>query len=129
MDTVKSSKKISLEQSEKIYNDICLITGRAEVSFSSKLIHVIDTSYPIWDRLVAGEQRHFNFANNGWSGYKEYKNAFERYLKSPDGQKIIELFDNKFPGNHISDIKKVDFVLWRDEEGKIEIPQEFKYQG
>lgn len=124
LDEVKSYKTINIEHARKIYEHVCLITGRQEVSFASKLIHVVDNDYPIWDKLVA--KNHFCFNSDGWQGYEKYKKEFDKYMAQDNSVKlIIDLFDKRFPDNHISDVKKVDFVLWQDRESQISIPDEF----
>ena len=118
---------------------VSAITGCCEIVFASKILHNVDTSIPIYDSVVGDE--HFGYKRKSGETleqrkqknlqmYKDYCESFIRYTNSPDGQKIIELFDKKFPEykDVISDVKKVDFVLWRDENGLIQIPREFKYQ-
>lgn len=149
----KSNKQMTMERAKQIYNDVCLITGCAEISFSSKLIHVIDTSYPIYDRVVGKD--HFGFyctpkkrnetldeyKARVWDMYVRYKNAFVKYVKeSEDAKAMIKILQqsDKFSSYKFSDVKLVDFVLWQDrkkvKENKvirpqqIEIPQEFKCQ-
>ncbi len=115
--------------SKKIFDDVCDINGDCEISFGSKILHNLDTEYPIWDSVVTIQ--HFGFRQvpgnkeKTWNKYLNYKDAFERYVQSTEGQKIIDLFDKRFPDNHISDVKKVDFVLWQDRESQISIPDEF----
>jgi hypothetical protein len=35
-------------------------------------------------------------------------------MVTDEGWTIIGQFDKKFPDNRISDVKKIDFVLWQD---------------
>lgn len=116
-----------------VFLGICDITGRCEISFASKMLHHLDSSFPIWDSVVATQHFKFKRINTGdlnmrkdvmWNLYLKYIDNFYRYMQSPDGKKIIKLFDDKFCAE-ISDVKKIDFVLWQDKQTKIEIPDEF----
>lgn len=135
MDEVKANKKIDNELAEKVYNKVCLITGRNEISFASKMIHVIDNSWPIWDSIVATDHFGFERCADGdletrktitWNRYMQYKDLFCKYMESADGQKIVDLFDGdeRFQNSIISDVKKTDFILWRDENNEIIIPED-----
>ncbi len=131
-------EKISFEKgkddkAKSIFFQICDITGRCEISFASKMLHHLDSSFPIWDSVVATKHFKFNRINTGdlnvrkeimWNLYLKYICNFYRYMKSPDGVKIIKLFDDKI-GADISDVKKIDFVLWQDKTIAIKIPDEF----
>ncbi|MDA9113886.1 hypothetical protein N9J43_00265 [Alphaproteobacteria bacterium] len=107
---------------ESILIELQRITGRVEASFSSKLLHTIDTTNPVIDRLV--------FAKLGWSLPKStelqqirktvdiynrltkfYKNALEN-----EKWKIISAqFEAKinYANYTISEEKKLDTLLWK----------------
>lgn len=93
-----------------------------EMSFSSKLAHTINPLLPIWDSVVTSG--HFGI-RPPYAGHKDRENAccdkytifedvFYDYMASDDGIEIIHAFDQVFPDNGISDVKKIDFVLWQD---------------
>jgi hypothetical protein len=42
-------------------------------------------------------------------------------MATEEGCMIIRTFDERFPNNGISDVKKIDFILWQDKEKKIRI--------
>lgn len=98
--------------------------GALELSFSSKLIHVINPNRPIWDKIVA--ENHFKMKLPGYSGvtsdrqkeiirlYHEYCSRFYEFLDSADGQTILRLFNEKYPHTGFTDAKKVDFIMWVD---------------
>ena len=83
-------------------------------------------SEPIWDSVVA--TKHFGFKLPGYSlkdrpsacvkKYAEYCETFNKYAKSQEGKMIVRLFDEKFPKCEITDVKKIDFVLWQDKKGR-----------
>ena len=100
--------------------------GRFEISFSSKLIHVLNPNRPIWDHNVAVE--HFRMRLPGYGvgiparrreiirAYHEFCSRFYEYLESSQGQTILRLFNDKYPHTGFTDAKKLDFLLWADHE-------------
>lgn len=98
--------------------------GKLEISFSSKLIHVINPNRPIWDNNVAVQ--HFNMKVPGYSVdsdvrqkeivklYHEYCSRFYEYVDSSEGQEVIRMFDEKYPHTGFTDAKKIDFIMWID---------------
>ena len=103
-------------------------TGKRSLVYTSKMLHTIDNKYPIWDSVLVGVTN-FNLNNtpaskldNYWVefAYKHYCQLFESFMKSKEGKMIIKEFDKKFGNvNHlyvdsIGDVKKIDFVLWKN---------------
>ncbi|MCD7856208.1 MAG: hypothetical protein LUG55_00045 [Clostridiales bacterium] len=98
--------------------------GRLEVSFSSKLIHVIHPKRPIWDNNVAVQHFHMKTPGYGTAPearqrelvrlYHEYCSRFYEYLDSGEGQALLRLFDEAYPNTGFTDAKKLDFILWAD---------------
>ena len=96
--------------------------NRMEISFSSKLISLIDPTYPVWDSIVAGD--HFGIKapyasvkdrlRKAIDRYKDYQCSYMQFLKTPEARQMIAAFCNKFPDSEISDVKKIDFILWQD---------------
>ena len=98
-------------------------TGQFEASFSSKLLHTINPKMQILDKHV--------LINLGiYDNYKRTKNIREkdaRYsgicmvysdirdkMSLPEAKLPIELFDKKYLDySYISDVKKIDFILWQ----------------
>ena len=107
----------------QVFTEIYEATGRYEVSFASKLLNLLDGRAPIWDSVVAtgvfGYKLPYTYAKDRAAvcieRYEAYKAAFLAYVSSPEGRMIAELFDRKFPDSGISDVKKVDFVLWKSD--------------
>jgi len=96
-------------------------TRRVEASFASKMFATQNPEYPLIDKWVL---RHFGIILPGTNmnnriniiieKYKCLITCFE-YLKSTDeGAKYIEEFDKICPDVHISDVKKIDFMLWQE---------------
>ena len=98
--------------------------GQLEISFSSKLIHIINPKRPIWDNNVAVQHFGMKMPSYNLDGvarfneavrvYHEYCSRFYEYLDSSDGQAAIRMFDNQYPHTGFTDAKKIDFLMWVD---------------
>lgn len=119
MEKAKEKKGIDFQY---VFTNMQEIQGTCEISFSSKLLHTIDPSYPIWDSIVT--RNHFGI-NPPYSSckkkseaciakYNGYKQEFYQYLNSEEGISLIEIFDQQYPNSGIHDVKKADFILWQD---------------
>lgn len=96
--------------------------GRIELSFVSKMVALVNPAFPIWDSVVAGE--HFGLkkpypnAKNRFGKtvekYDEYCQKYATYMQTDAAREKIEIFNKYFPDARISDVKKVDFILWQD---------------
>lgn len=95
--------------------------GQLEISFSSKLIAVINPKRPIWDKIVAVD--HFgmilptkveNRKEQLIKAYHEYCSRYYEYISSSEGRTLIRLFNERYPSTGFSDAKKIDFILWAD---------------
>ena len=104
-----------------------------ELSIGSKLLHTRNASSPIYDSKVReylSKEENVNFwwqrtikvsgAPRGTSECEKIKHDwlelckwYNTFLTSPRGTKWIEWFDRNFPTYvHISNIKKVDFIIF-----------------
>lgn len=95
-------------------------SGRMEPSFSSKLVATLNPKLPIWDSVVLSNFSLKAPAYNRKNRLEElivlYDLIIEKYNKLLDdeaGKIITELFERQYPKTGITDIKKVDFVLWQ----------------
>lgn len=94
--------------------------NRLEISFCSKLVALIDPNKPIWDSVVTtghfGLKAPYTYCKNrlqvAVSKYNTYCNLYDAYMKTPPAQSMICEFDKMYPHNTISDVKKLDFMLW-----------------
>lgn len=106
---------------EKVFYEIYSVTDRCEVSFASKLLNLLDGRAPIWDSVLAtkvfGYKLPYTYVKNRdvlcVRQYESYKAAFLDYVSSPEGKMLIDLFTSRFPDADISEVKKVDFILWK----------------
>jgi len=104
-----------------------------EASFSSKLMAIIDHEKPIWDTHIINK---LNLKKPKYSKkerlnkpvdellkpfedlYSEISECYKVFLKTYEANRWIKLFDEQYPNNGITSIKKIDFILWQI--GKIE---------
>ncbi len=119
-DLMEQAKKKRISFSIAL-KELRLKTGKLEKSFVSKMIATVDPDKPVIDRFVS---EYFGLV---WPAYgskdreksivKVYKDLCKKYeiLMKGDGKKICKRFASFYPDkvNEISDLKKVDFVLWQ----------------
>ena len=95
--------------------------GRYEPSFSSKLVATLVPDQPIWDRFVLENTRieapsyaARNRVHTAKTVYRSIEKWYSWYLHSAEGHRILRLFNREVEEHgKISDLKKVDFVLWQ----------------
>lgn len=94
---------------------------RYEPSFSSKFVATLDPAQPIWDKFVLEytgipapkyySKKNFEEAKATYLCVKEW---YKKFLSSDKGRIIVSVFnDNIKECELITDIKKIDFVLWQ----------------
>lgn len=96
--------------------------NRLEMSFVSKMVAIVDPSYPIWDSIVTkghfGIVAPYTYAKDrlqkGIEKYEEYCSCYEAYMQTPAAKARIADFEKLFPSVEITDVKKLDFMLWQD---------------
>ncbi len=103
------------------------VLKRYEPSFSSKLVATIDPNAPVWDSIVlkyVGIKPPLftsrTKVDEAEAAYKKLQEWHERHMRSDHGKLILRIFEEMVPEHErISDLKKIDFVLWqsRAEQG------------
>ena len=95
-------------------------TGRYEASFASKLVATLDPGRPVIDRFVLenfGLRLPYPYQADRerriLEVYAELCARYEALLASEVGRLICERVESPYPGAGISDLKKVDLVLWQ----------------
>lgn len=95
-------------------------TGNIEPSFSSKMLATIFPDKPIWDRYVVQnlnlelvgitkEER----LENAIALYADIEKWYAKFLQTDKAKECIEAFNRVMPDyQHISNIKKIDSILW-----------------
>lgn len=113
-------KKINSFDIVEILVELQKSTGRIEYSFVSKMCHTIDNNLPIYDDNTA---KTFGFAihNDADKEIKidryllfleELKNSYSSIITNNFLEKSLKQFDKNFPSIQISEVKKIDFIIW-----------------
>lgn len=119
-----------------IVKNIESFTGSYEFSFASKLLHTKNTSVPIYDSKVRDylkkvekvklvsldvtvkneedkedkRKKKIDKINNNW---KELNKWYDEFFESGRAKEWLDWFDDNFPeGKSISDVKKIDFIIF-----------------
>lgn len=101
-----------------IGNNVC------EASFSSKLVATLDPWQPIWDKYVLANTGHKPPASaapdkfaQAKAGYASIAAWYATFLADKEGKRWIQAFnDNVDQYWRLTDIKKVDFILWQSRD-------------
>ncbi len=95
-------------------------TGRLEASFASKMYATKNPDYPIIDKWVLDNldlRLPYTYENNRCKKiinlYGNIINWYDSFVSSKKGSESIKIFNEICPGSDISDVKKVDFILWQ----------------
>lgn len=95
---------------------------RLEISFSSKLVALINPQKPIWDSVVT--YGHFgikapsygcgNRLEKSIERYHQYCEKYVAFMQTVEAERLISEFECHFENAEITNEKKVDFMLWAD---------------
>lgn len=96
------------------------LTGRIEASFISKAFATFNPDLPVIDSRVLnrigahlpGAWRQDRIGEAA-ALYEGMSLQYQTYLTTEDGQYLINGFDIRYPQANISNIKKLDLVLWK----------------
>lgn len=119
MEDNKNNKNLTFEETLRHFHSMF---NRIEKSFSSKLIATINPELPVWDTVVMSNiesQLIQKFSKNTDKiemciiTYDAMKEWFVNTLNNSRGKNYIEKFDLKFPDCPITNIKKIDLILWQ----------------
>jgi hypothetical protein len=106
---------------EDVLDHLHVSLGRYEPSFSSKLAATLAPDEPVWDQYVIqntgqkapaySSSRKIERAKAVFQGIRKW---YWECLESPEGRLMVEVFDELVDQHdQITDIKKIDFVLWQ----------------
>ena len=94
--------------------------GRIEASFSSKLLATINPNMPVWDEFVLMNlnlKKPTNNTKNRFSKtvelYTQINIWYDEFLASNESKVLLALFNKKYPNANITDVKKIDLILWQ----------------
>ena len=103
-----------------ILQEIYCNTHRVEASFSSKMLSVIDPSHPVWDKYVLTNlsiRAPYYYDRNRIQKiidiYDEIVSWYTSFLKTTEAKTLIQKFDTYYPNTGITDLKKIDFIIWQ----------------
>lgn len=94
--------------------------GRVESSFSSKLLSIINPNMPVWDKYVLGNLG-MKTPSSTTSGrlektvalYESICDWYQSFMLTEDARMMVSLFDEAYPNANITDVKKIDLILWQ----------------
>lgn len=96
-------------------------TKRIEASFASKLVATLDPTRPIIDRFVLENfglrLPAFNTINRESKTvdiYNQLCAAYERLMSNRQGRMVLDKFKQRYPQVEITDLKRIDLVLWQN---------------
>ena len=108
----KNNQELSFED---IVAHLYRETGAIHASFSSKLLATVNPDMPIWDKYVLqnlGLRIPYYYEKDRLQKTVQlYQQICDWYQSKEAGEKL-QLFNERFPDTYISDVKKIDFVLW-----------------
>ena len=97
-----------------------------QCSFTSKMVHMLNSDLPIWDSKVIGKLSSFcGKYRTEWDDkkklaeapfvYKRLTDWYGAYLSTTNAKDVIAEFDSHFPAyaSSITQTKKIDFMLWK----------------
>ncbi len=100
--------------------DLHATTGRHEASFASKLAATVDPALPVLDAFVlknVGLRLPSAGRRDRLAAIVDVHAQVGRWyadaLASPYGQAAVQAFDAVYPDSGVTDLKKLDLVLWQ----------------
>ena len=116
----KNEKKLNFCN---LINKIYEVENKKEISFTSKLIATITPELPIWDsKVIKYITTHFKFIqrkiknlDDACYNYFELLEWYKIFMHSRNANRMLNEFNSKFPNANITDLKKIDLMLWQAE--------------
>ncbi|QSX09554.1 hypothetical protein J0B03_05690 [Alkalibacter rhizosphaerae] len=113
----KKTDAISFEETlEHFYEKF----SRIESSFSSKLVATINPNKPVWDKYVMEnlDIKVPSYSSNDRlqktiEAYTKLEEWYDSFLGSSSAKEVLELFDSRFPDTNLTEVKKIDLILWK----------------
>ena len=90
-------------------------TGSIHASFSSKLLATVNPNMPIWDKFVLqnlGLRTPYSYEKGRLQKTIQLYQKICDWYKTDEAIKKLAVFNQQFPGTNITDVKKIDFILW-----------------
>ena len=90
-------------------------TGSIHASFSSKLLATVNPNMPIWDKFVLqnlGLRTPYSYEKDRLQKTIQLYQKICDWYKTDEAIKKLAVFNQQFLGTNITDVKKIDFILW-----------------
>ena len=96
--------------------------NRVEASFASKLVATVNPNLPVWDKEVLnsiGSELNKSYVidtdriESCVEKYEAMKYWYNEKLASVEGEEFVEKFDNRYPNTNLTNLKKIDLILWQ----------------
>ena len=90
-------------------------TGSIHASFSSKLLATVNPKMPIWDKFVLqnlGLRAPYYYEKDKLQKTIQLYHQICNWYQSEEAKEKLQIFNETFPNAEISDVKKIDFILW-----------------
>ncbi len=91
-------------------------TGCIHASFSSKLLATVRPEMPVWDQYVLLNLGLKNPYYTDKCRFQKVLNTYQKicdWYQTPEAHLKVEIFNAHFPDVMITDVKKVDLILWQ----------------
>lgn len=105
---------------KEVLEHFCKLFNRIEASFSSKLLSIINPNMPVWDEFVLKNlnlRKPLYYEKNRIQKtiilYSKIINWYNDFIKTEEANQWIELFNSKYPNAKITNVKKIDLILWQ----------------
>ncbi len=110
----------NVDDFDLVIDKISETTNRIEASFSSKMVASINANKPLLDSIIL-KNLEIKLPKHGSSErtikikliYKELEDNYQIFLKTKSAKNWLNLFDKKIGKFNISNIKKIDFIIWQ----------------
>ena len=90
-------------------------TGSIHASFSSKLLATVNPNMPIWDKFVLqnlGLRTPYYYEKDRLQKTVQLYQKICDWYKTEQAREKLQLFNKQYPDAKITDVKKIDFILW-----------------
>jgi hypothetical protein len=112
--------KISEPTFQRILSELRRRTGRLEASFASKLVATLRPDCPVMDSVILKRfglrrprQKEADREAKEVRVYDTLASKYMSFLSQPIARAICERFTARYPWADVTDLKKVDLVLWQ----------------
>ena len=119
---LEEMKRMSNISFREAFEKLMEVENGNVMTAASILVHTIDPRFAIWDEKLAKEFFKLEIPEKGDSverfckRYEDFSDMFYAYTNSPDGEKMVKAFDERFPSAEIPDVIKVGFIICRMED-------------